>query len=248
MIDLAWEGCLNVRDLGGLPAGDGAAIRPGAIVRADSIRALTPAGWDALAAYGIRRIVDLRLQRELDDDAPSEAPVEVVHISVLGDFDKATLAYYDARLDEASDSASYLAWSYGDFLERYHAEFALSVAAVADSPAGGVLVHCVEGKDRTGLVVALALRVADVAIADIAADYAKSAANLAPRHAAWIAEAADEAAARRLRLLLATPASAMSTALETLEARYGSASGYLISGGIPAESLERLRGRLLVAP
>ena len=186
MIDLAWEGCINVRDLGGLQAGDGAAIRRGAIVRADNIRALTPAGWDALAAYGICRIVDLRLQRELDDDAVGGAPVEVVHISVLGDFDKATLAYYDARLDEATDSALYLSWSYGDFLERYHAEFALAVSAVADSPAGGVLVHCVEGKDRTGLVVALALRVAGVAIADIAADYAKSEANLAPRHAAWI--------------------------------------------------------------
>ena len=62
------------------------------------------------------------------------------------------------------------------------------------------------------------------------------------------AAAADETAARRLRLLLATPASAMSTVLETLEARYGSAAEYLISGGVAAESLERLRGRLLVAP
>lgn len=248
MIDLAWEGCINVRDLGGLQAGDGAAIRRGAIVRADNIRALTPAGWDSLAAYGIRRIVDLRLQRELDDDAAGEPPVEVVHISVLGDFDEATVAYYDARLDEATDSASYLAWSYGDFLERYQGKFALAVEAIADAPAGGVVVHCAGGKDRTGLVAALALRVADVSIADIAADYAKSEANLAPRHAGWFAAAADETATRRLRLLLATPASSMSTVLETLEARHGSVADYLVSGGASPDALERLRGRLLVAP
>ena len=120
VIDLAWEGCLNVRDLGGLQAGSGRVVRLGALVRADNVRTLTAAGWDALVAYGIRRIVDLRLQHELDADAAGESPVEVVHISVLGDFDGDTLAFYDAKLDEATDAAAYLAWSYGDFLERYH--------------------------------------------------------------------------------------------------------------------------------
>ena len=91
-------------------------------MRADNVRTLTPAGWDALVAYGIRRVVDLRLQHELDADGAGEAPVEVVHVSVLGDFDGDTLAFYDAKLDEATDAASYLAWSYGDFLERYHAQ------------------------------------------------------------------------------------------------------------------------------
>lgn len=247
MTDLAWEGCLNVRDLGGLRAGGGSVIRRAAIVRADNIRALTAAGWDSLVAHGIRRVVDLRLQRELDEETAEEPPVEVVHISVLGDFDEATLAYYDARLDEATDSAPYLAWSYGDFLERYHRNFGLAIEAIADAPPGGVVVHCVGGKDRTGLITALALRVAGVAVPDIAADYAKSELNLAPRHASWLAAAVDEAAAHRLRILLATPASAMSEVLETVEARHGGVAGYLRAGGVSAEALERLRGRLLEA-
>jgi protein-tyrosine phosphatase len=247
VIDLAWEGCINVRDLGGLPAGE-SVIRRGAIVRADNVRALTEAGWDALVAYGIRRVIDLRLQKELDEDGVGEAPVEVVHISVLGDFDGETLAYYDAKLDEATEPASYLAWSYGDFLERYHRSFALAVEAIADAPKGGVLIHCVGGKDRTGLITALVLRDAGVAIPDIAADYAKSEANLAPRHAAWLAAAPDEAAVHRLRILLPTPASAMAEVLETVEARHGSVAGYLQAGGVSAEALERLRGRLLEGP
>ena len=248
MTDLAWEGCLNVRDLGGLQAGDGSVIRHGAIVRADNVRALSPAGWAALVDYGVTRIVDLRLQRELDEDPAGEPPVEVVHVSVLGDFDEATLAYYDARLDLATDSAPYLAWSYGDFLERFDSHFATAVEAIADAPPGGVVVHCVGGKDRTGLIVALALRHAGVSIPEIASDYAKSEANLEPRHASWLAAAPDEAAAHRLRILLATPASTMSEVLETVEERHGSVAGYLRAAGVSADALDRLRGRLLETP
>jgi protein tyrosine/serine phosphatase len=244
--DLAWEGCLNVRDLGGLSAGNGSVVRRGALVRADNVRTLTPAGWDALVAYGIRRVVDLRLQHELDADvAAGEAPVEVVHISVLGDFDGDTLAFYDAKLDEATDAAAYLAWSYSDFLERYHHEFARAVEAIADAPEGGVVVHCMGGKDRTGLIAALVLRDAGVSSSEIADDYSKSELNLEPRHAAWLAAAPDEAAVHRLRMLLPTPASVMSEVLETVEARHGTVAGYLQAGGVSAETLERLRRRLL---
>jgi protein-tyrosine phosphatase len=245
VIDLSWEGCLNVRDLGGLRAGNGSVIRRGALVRADNVRTLTASGWDALVAYGIRRVVDLRLQNELDTDTAGEAPVEVVHVSVLGDFDGDTLAFYDAKLDEATDAASYLAWSYVDFLERYHRNFALAVEAVADASEGGVVVHCMGGKDRTGLIAALVLRDAGVSIPEIAADYARSEVNLEPRHASWLAAASDEAAAHRLRMLLPTPAAAMAEVLETVETRHGTVAGYLRAGGVSAEALERLRGRLL---
>src|SRR5207237_3157705 len=58
--ELAWEGCLNVRDLGGLPTEDGGQMRYGQVVRADSVRQLTDAGWKAVADYGVRTVVDLR--------------------------------------------------------------------------------------------------------------------------------------------------------------------------------------------
>ena len=64
---LAWEGCLNARDLGGCdrgragdPLGDGGAL--------DCPAALTEAGRAALADYGVRAIVDLRLPAELADN------------------------------------------------------------------------------------------------------------------------------------------------------------------------------------
>ena len=35
---LEWEGCVNVRDLGGLPTEDGGETRRGAVVRSDTVR------------------------------------------------------------------------------------------------------------------------------------------------------------------------------------------------------------------
>ena len=40
-MSLAWEGCVNVRDLGGLPTEDGRRTRLGGVVRADNVRRLT---------------------------------------------------------------------------------------------------------------------------------------------------------------------------------------------------------------
>ena len=46
--DLVWEGCLNVRDLGGLPTEDGGETRFGRVVRSDNVKKLSEAGWQAL--------------------------------------------------------------------------------------------------------------------------------------------------------------------------------------------------------
>jgi protein-tyrosine phosphatase len=83
--------------------------------------------------------------------------------------------------------------------------------------AGGVLVHCAAGKDRTGVHVALALRVAGVGVDDIAADYA-----LSPD---------------------CTPEIIVET-LGVIEGRHGSVPAYLRSAGVTGEHLTELRKRL----
>jgi hypothetical protein len=42
---LEWDDCFNARDLGGLPTIDARQIRRGALVRADALDRLSPAGW-----------------------------------------------------------------------------------------------------------------------------------------------------------------------------------------------------------
>ena len=56
---LAWDACLNVRDLGGLSL-SGATLSRGKLVRSSMIGTLSPAGREAVRAHGIRTVVDLR--------------------------------------------------------------------------------------------------------------------------------------------------------------------------------------------
>ncbi|RPI70219.1 MAG: hypothetical protein EHM38_06360, partial [Geobacteraceae bacterium] len=70
MIDriLPWEGCNNVRDLGGLRTSDGRLTRWKTIVRSDTPAKLTAAGWSALYNYGIRTIITLRTHGMQEDE------------------------------------------------------------------------------------------------------------------------------------------------------------------------------------
>jgi protein-tyrosine phosphatase len=244
---LDWEGCLNVRDLGGLPTEDGRITQPGRIVRADNVRKLTDAGWRSLSEHGVTRIIDLRWPEELADDQPRDVDIEVVHVSVLGEsLDDEYIEELDMHLDAVDDVADHYAWSYVDFLERYRDRFGLALAAVADAD-GAVVVHCMGGKDRTGLVSALLLRLVHVSRHTIGADYAVSALNLEPRNVEWLASMPNERSRQRAAKLSQTPAAGMERAIAEIELRYGDVASYLRAAGLSEAQIERLEERL-VAP
>ncbi len=108
-----------------------------------------------------------------------------------------------------------------------------------------MLVHCAVGKDRTGVVCALLLGLAGVPRERIAADYAESAANLAPLLDEWLAEASDDAERALRRRLASAPAEAMLDVLDELERRHGSVERYLLDAGATERELALARARLL---
>ena len=238
-----WDGLLNVRDLGGHPTEDGGETRFDAIVRADSVRQLTDEGWRALVDYGVRTVVDLRTEQELEADPPAQLPVDVVHVPFLDD-DEEVFAEADALSAAAPDIATATREVYLLFLERFHANVVAAFKAVADAPEGVVVVHCMGGKDRTGLLTAFLLRLAGVPIDEVAADYALSEERLRPRHESWFAAATDPRELARLQRIASTPAESMVGVLEELERRYGGVDGYLRAGGATDEELEQARARL----
>jgi protein-tyrosine phosphatase len=241
--NLDWEGCLNVRDLGGHRTAEGGETRFGEVVRADSIRQLTGDGWAAAVDYGVRTVVDLRMDAELEADPPAELPVDVLHFPFFRE-DEEAFAEVEAASARAPDNATATRDVYLVFLERFRANVAAAFGAVARAPEGAVVVHCMGGKDRTGLLVALLLHIAGVEDPEIAADYAVSEERLRPRHESWLAEAGTEAERERIRRIAATPAASMLAVLEELERRYGSVEGYLRAGGLGDEELELVRKRL----
>jgi protein tyrosine/serine phosphatase len=242
--DLVWDGCVNVRDLGGLPTEDGGETRFGAAIRADSLGLLTDEGWRALAAAGVRRIVDLRQPDELAADAARSSSVEVVPVPILDRFDEHAWAEVEALSGGAATHADAQRLVYLRFLDKCRARFVEAVAAVAEAPAGAVVVHCHGGKDRTGLLVALLLRLAGVSVDAIAKDYALSGDRLRERHERWIAEAKDDAERARIERITSTPAAAMQGVLEAIDEQYGGIEQYLLGGGLSIELLEGARSRL----
>jgi hypothetical protein len=176
---LAWEGCFNVRDLGGLPAAGGRVTRRGAVVRADRLDELTEAGWAALVEHGVRTVVDLRNEEERGADAaPRPGCVTTVHVPLDGTEDREFWSVWQNGPQFGTPLY------YGPHLERLPERSAAAIAAIARAQPGGVAFHCAGGRDRAGQVAMLVLALVGVAPADIAADYALSDERLRARYAA----------------------------------------------------------------
>lgn len=166
---LAWDGCFNVRDLGGLETTSGRRTRHGAVVRPDNIRTL----------------------------------------------------------------------------ERRRETVAAAVGAVAAGDLGkGVVIHCFAGKDRTGIISALVLSVADVPDEVIASDYAESAPNMRHLFDGWIAAADDDLERELRRRLAAAEHETMLAVLAWLRDAGGSRA-YLSDAGLASDQIDRLERRLV---
>ena len=245
--DLVWDGCLNVRDLGGLPTAYGGQTRRGAIVRADSVRLLSDDGWRGLVDHGVQTVIDLRGDHEREEDPPAELPVEVVHVPFLeaGDAEWEEIAAALETANElAPDDATANRDAYLIFLEHFKGNVAASVRAVAHAPEGGVVIHCVGGKDRTGLLTAFLLHLAGVDEAAISEDFALSEERLRERHEGWFEAAESEEELQRLQRIAQTPPQSMLGVFAELERRYGGVEAYLRDAGVSDDELELVRARL----
>lgn len=240
---LAWNACLNARDLGGYPTVDGRYTRWQALVRSDNLCRLTSAGRTALIEYGVRTIIDLR--------SPSELAFEPNPFAGYTASD-GRLTYHNAPfLDEtdtegmrALDAASSAREMYELMLDRYRILLGVILKAIARAPQGGVLIHCHAGKDRTGIVAALALSLAGVPDEIIIEDFALSGDYLRPVYDKVVSKAQDPAEQERLAWQLATEPETMRATLEHLHARYGSVEAYVRAAGVEQIDIDHIRSWL----
>lgn len=226
---------MNVRDLGGLPLVDGGTTAFGVVVRADSIRALSDAGWRSLADYGVRRAVDLRGDHELEADPPGDVPIEIIRIP---------MDPHEAPPAVAFPSIPVV---YAALLDRFQEGFARVVSEVGEADAP-IVVHCAGGRDRTGLVAALLESLVGVAPGAIADDHGLSDQAYAPTREAWIAEGATPEQQARRRRTSAPAGRAMLDVLAALDDRHGGVRPYLRAGGADEATLARVARRLAGEP
>jgi protein-tyrosine phosphatase len=232
---LSWDGCANVRDLGGMPTQDGRETRRRAVIRADGLDLLTGRGWSALVAYGVRTVIDLRNEEELGPDvAPRPDDLRTIHLP----------------LDGVEDGEFWEVWErgpqygtplyYASHLARFPHLSARVIAAIALAPAGGVVVHCGEGRDRTGQIVMLALALVGVAGAHIADDYMLSHERLRVRYRARGEVDQGVAIETYLRERGTGTREVVLSTLAGLDVE-----AVLLSGGLDRSHVDALRARLL---
>ena len=254
---MAWielEGAVNVRDLGGLPTEDGRRTAEAQLLRADNLQELSPSDVAKLVRdIGVTTVVDLRSSNELRSEGP--APLDAVagvrhaHHPVLPELGSNTDVIAEALLTKADhDKLRYpddpVCGHYLGYLEDRPDQIVAALRSIAHSE-GAALVHCAAGKDRTGVVVALALTVAGVRPEDVVEDYAASGdrteAVLARlRRSRTYARDIDSKPVTAHRVRPET----MAAFLEQMGSRYGGVARWLTEHSFSAEDLRLLRVKL----
>jgi len=257
---VAWidlDGAVNVRDLGALPTGDGQSTVAGRLLRGDNLQDLSPSDVRRLVQdIGVTTVVDLRSPAEVAAEGPGPMTrvesVRHAYLSVLPERGTATDVAADAltmRRDGARSRypGDIRAGYYLGYLEDRPDHVVAAVRSIADAP-GAALVHCAAGKDRTGVVVALALSAIGVRREAVVADYTATAERMpavlgrlraSTTYATDLDKAPDDDHMPR--------AETMTAFLEEVDGRYGGVLRWLSDHGFAPADLASLRTKLLAA-
>ena len=168
---VAVDGAPNFRDIGGYETADGRRVRYSKLFRSGMLVGVSDEGVATLEALGIRTVVDLRTQVEVDalgpDRLPDGARVVQIRVPSAGADPIVAEALKTGRFpylpDLVSVNRAYItddATQFGDLLTL--------LADPANLPA---VIHCLGGKDRTGVSTALLLMILGVPWPTVQRDY-----------------------------------------------------------------------------
>ena len=241
---LQLEGAVNAR-----------VVAPGVLLRSDNLQGLSDRDVRRLLDdESLEVVVDLRTDVEVRLEGPGpltrEPRVRIEHHSLYPDsggntdLEADTVKPWGSPHAEESREESPVIRAYMSYLRRRPDSVIAAIRAIAGAD-GAVLVHCAAGKDRTGVVVALALDAAAVSRELIAGDY-----MLTRERIGAILERLVASPTYRAELEGHDPqrhapvAGTIERVLELLDERHGGSVAWLSAHGLAPEELERLRWRL----
>ena len=236
---LTFSATYNFRDVGGYAGLDGRTVSWRRLFRADSLHRLKGADLEAFHALGVRTVVDLRRTFEVAEYG------RVPHRDGL-EYRNLVVEHVDWETVEQPTDLPHERWladRYLNFAEDGRAGLAAALSVIADPAAAPVVVHCMAGKDRTGVVCALTLSLLGVSDADIAQDYALTEVAMASL-TAYLLKTKPEVVQDKYHMF-DCPQDAMLLFLGDLRERHGSVERYVREIGISADQLATLREHLL---
>jgi protein-tyrosine phosphatase len=234
------------------------AVVPRVLLRADNLQALSASDVRLLVQEeGLEVVLDLRTDVEVELEGPgpmtAEPRVRIEHRSLYPDsggntdLDAETVQPWGPAHEDESPHEPPVVRAYMSYLRRRPDSIVGSVRAIARAD-GAVLVHCAAGKDRTGVVVALALDAARVDRDTIVADYLATGERIDAIMARLVSSSTyrPELEGHDAQEHAPIPGT-MERVLELVDERFGGSVAWLSAHGLDVADLEGLRRRLAPA-
>ena len=244
---IALEGAANAR-----------AVVPGVLLRADNLQALSQRDVHILVEQECLEVVlDLRTVREVDLEGPgplsAHPAVRIEHRSLYPesggntDLDVSTVWPAEGVSDDALAGEPAVIHTYMSYLRRRPDSVVGSIRTIARAD-GAVLVHCAAGKDRTGVVVAIALDAVGVRREAIVEDYLATRQRIEAIMARLVRSDTYRAELEGHDPWDHAPVSGtLERVLELIDERLGGSASWLRANGLGEDDLAALRRRLVPA-
>lgn len=235
---IAFDALFNFRDLGGYAGLDGRTTRWRRVFRSDSLHGIAEADTRAWSDLGVKTVIDLRRTFEVArfGRVPEADGLDYRHTPIRH------LDWDEVGYPEGTLHPRWLADRYLNFADEGAEGIATTLGLIADPERAPVVVHCMAGKDRTGVVCALTLALLGVPDEVIGEDYALSTAAMEAL-SAHLAKVNPVAVASPQ--YFECPAEAMQIFLDDLRDKHGSVEGYVKDIGLTAEQVTAMRDHLL---
>ncbi len=225
-----FENVFNLRELGGYQTNLGQ-TKYNVFLRSDNITHLSKDEIQTLKDYGLTRVIDLRHLDEITKERdPFENDADVTYQNTTYD------ALQTHTIDELNDwelSKLYILMSEKE-------EFIQPVFSSLAEEKGTVLFHCSAGKDRTGVIASILLKLVGVDLYDIVADYQVSKTYLNPKYNDMLNNPSIMYAS-----LFDSKPETMFDFLNYLDEKYDSIEAYLNSKGISDKQIEQIRSKFI---
>jgi protein-tyrosine phosphatase len=237
------DGVYNLRDLGGLPTEDGGTTCRGRVFRSDSLQSVTAEGTTLLhETLGVRTLLDLRGEDEVSSEgrgALADRDVRYVNLPLVQE-DGTLVSYLE------NGRTVDLVPRYLSYLDSPGRAMLRAIELISEAETSPTVFFCAAGKDRTGVLSALVLRLVGVEAEVVVDDYVLSAesAEVILRERLMPSAAYAHNVATLPREVYTAEAATMRRFLAALDERYGGAERWALDHGLAPEVLARLRAAL----
>ncbi|KAJ7587133.1 tyrosine phosphatase family-domain-containing protein [Mycena floridula] len=243
------SGVPNSRDLGGYTSSPNAKTHSGYIFRSGEITGIAEQGKEELKHLGISKVFDLRSDFEVEKaPVPSIDGVEIVRAPVVKaeDYSPEALAKRRDELHASGDKTPVFVKIYSELLDLGISSYGVILRHIRNEPAKSCLFHCTAGRDRTGIVAALILKIAGVSDDDVAEDYALTRIGREPERFVMMERISKESDREAASAMFECRHETMLGFLAVLQEKYGGAEGYAkVVLGLSDDDLAIIRRNVL---